>query len=147
MSYIVKVKTECIDKSQMLIRLMACKDQLLENNISLENLKESEVSQICFGSDLHSIKIWIENRDRSIKMFETEIEEIVFDDKEVFTFFNVPIVRKQDLFDLPRINRLSSHACLVKKNSEVLSVFESYLIADKFAKSVDADTIEIFRLH
>lgn len=147
MSHIVKVKTECIDTNRLLSELMSNKDQLLESIISRENLKESEVVQICFGVDLDEIKIWIENLDGSSKIFETEIEEIVFDDDEVFTFFGVPIVSKQDLFDLSKSVRLLSCAFVVKKNSEVVSVFESYRGADKFAKSNEADTIEVFRLY
>lgn len=147
MSHIVKVKVECINTNRLLAELMSNKDQILESIIRLENLKESEVSQICFGVDLDKIKIWIENKDQSIKMFETAIEEIVFDDEEVFTFFDVPIADKQDLFDLSKSVRLLSCAFLVKKNSEVLSVFESYRGANKFAKSVKDDTIEVFRLY
>lgn len=147
MSHVVKVKTECIDKSRLLSELMTNRDQILESITSRENLDKSSVVQICFGSDLHSIKIWIENKDQSSKIFETAIEEIVFDDEEVFTFFDVPIADKQDLFDLSKSVRLLSCAFLVKKNSEVLSVFESYRGANKFAKSVKADTIEVFRLY
>ena len=147
MSRIVKVKVECINTNRLLAELMSNKDQLLENIISQENLKESEVGRILFRHDLHDIKIWIENKDQSSKLFETAIEEIVFDDEEVFTFFDVPIASKKDLFDLSKVNRFSGNVCLVKKNSEVLSVFESYRGANKFAKSVNADTIEIFRLY
>ena len=147
MSHIVKVKAECIDKTKILSRLMSNKDQLLESIISLENLNASDVAQICFGSELNAIRIWIRDRTQSIDLFETAIEEIVFDDEEVFTFFNVPIIRKQDLFDLSKVNRSSDYACVVKKNSEVLRVFESYRSAGKFAKSLEADTIEIFRLY
>lgn len=147
MSHTVKVKVECIDTRRLLAELMSNKDQLLESIIRLENLNESEVGQICFGFDIHNIKIWIENKDQSSKIFETAIEEIVFDCEEVFTFFEVPIVSKQDLFDLSKSVRLLSCAFLVKKNSEVLSVFESYRGANKFAKSLKADTIEVFRLY
>ena len=147
MSHIVKVKVECIDTRRLLAELMSNKDQLLESIIRLENLKKSEVGRIFFRHDSRNIKIWIENKDQSSKIFETAIEEIVFDDEEVFTFFDVPIVNKQDLFDLSKVIRLLSCAFLVKKNSEVLSVFESYRSANKFAKSVKADTVEVFRLH
>lgn len=147
MSHIVKVKIECIDTNRLLSRLMINKNQLLESIVRLENLNESEVGQIYFGHDLHGIKIWIENKDQSSKIFETTIEEIVFDDEEVFTFFDVPIVNKQDLFDLSKVIRFLSCALVVKKNSEILSVFESYRNADKFAKSAEADTIEVFRLY
>ena len=147
MSHIVKVKVECIDTRKLLAELMRNKDQLLESIIRLENLNESEIGRIFFRLDHHDIKIWIENKDQSSKMFETEIKEIVFDGEEVFTFFDVPIVNKQDLFDLSKSIRLLSCAFLVKKNSEVLSVFESYRSANKFAKSAEADTIEVFRLH
>ena len=147
MSHIVKVKVECIDTHKLLVNLMSNKDQLLESIIRLKNLNKSEVGRLFFRHDLHDIKIWIENKDQSSKIFETAIEEIVFDDEEVFTFFEVPIVRKQDLFDLSKVIRLLSCAFLVKKNSEVLSVFESYRAANKLAKSVKADTIEVFRLH
>lgn len=147
MSHIVKVKVECIDTRKLLVELMSNKDQLLESIIRLENLNKSEVGRIFFRLDRRDIKIWIENKDQSSKIFETAIEEIVFDDEEVFTFFDVPIVSKQDLFDLSKVIRLLSCAFVVKKNSEVLSVFESYRAANKFAKSVDADTIEVFRLY
>ena len=147
MSHIVKVKVECINTNRLRDELMSNKDQLLESIIRLENLNESEVGRIFFRHDPRDIKIWIENKDQSDKIFETAIEEIVFDDEEVFTFFDVPIADKQDLFDLSKSVRLLSCAFLVKKNSEVLSVFESYRRADKFAKSAEADTIEVFRLH
>ena len=147
MSHIVKVKVECIDTRKLLSRLMINKNQILESIVRLENLNESEVGQICFGFDIHDVKIWIENKDQSSKIFETEIKEIVFDGEEVFTFYDVPIVNKQGLFDLSKSIRLLSCAFLVKKNSEVLSVFESYRDANKFAKSVEADTIEVFRLY
>ena len=147
MSHIVKVKVECIDTRRLLAELMSNKDQLLESIIRLENLNKSEVGRIFFRHDPRDIKIWIEDKDQSSKMFETEIKEIVFDGEEVFTFFDVPIVNKQDLFDLSKVIRLLSYAFLVKKNSEVLSVFESYRSANKFAKSVKADTVEVFRLY
>lgn len=147
MSRIVKVKVECINTKRLLSSLMSNKDQILESIIRLENLNKSEVGRMFFRLDPRDIKIWIENKDQSSKMFETKIEEIVFDDEEVFTFFNVPIVSKQDLFDLSKSVRLLSCAFVVKKNSEVLSVFESYRRANKFAKSVKADTIEVFRLY
>lgn len=146
MSHIVKVKVECIDTRRLLAELMSNKDQLLESIIRLENLNESEIGRIFFRHDPRDIKIWIENQEH-VKIFETSIEEIVFDDEEVFTFFDVPISDKQDLFDLSKSVRLLSCAFLVKKNSEVLSVFESYRGANKFAKSVKADTIEVFRLY
>lgn len=146
MSHIVKVKVECINTNRLLAELMSNKDQLLESIVRLEDLNKLEVGRIFFRLDRRDVKIWIENKDQSSKMFETTIEEIVFDDEEVFTFFDVPIVDKQDLFDLSKSVRLSSYAFLVKKNSEVLSVFESYRGANKFAKSVKADTIEVFRL-
>lgn len=147
MSHIVKVKVECINTDRLLSELMSNKDQILESIIRLENLKESEVGRMFFRHDPREIKIWIENKDQSSKMFETTIEEIVFDDEEVFTFFDVPIVDKQDLFDLSKSVRLLSFAFLVKKNSEVLRVFESYRGARKLAKSIDADTIEVFKLY
>ena len=147
MSHIVKVKVECINTNRLLSELMSHKTQLLENIINQENLKESEVSRIFFRHDLHDIKIWVENKDQSSKMFETAIEEIVFDEEEVFTLFDVPIVSKQDLFDFTKVNRFSRCACVIKKNSKVLRVFESYRSANKFARSVEADTIEIFRMH
>lgn len=146
MSHIVKVKVECIDTRRLLAELMSNKDQLLESIIRLENLNESEIGRIFFRHDPRDIKIWIENQEH-VKIFETSIEEIVFDDEEVFTFFDVPIADKQDLFDLSKSVRLLSCAFLVKKNLEVLSVFESYRGAKKFAKSVKADTIEVFRLY
>lgn len=141
MSHIVKVKVECIDTRRLLAELMSNKDQLLESIIRLEDLNESEVGRIFFRLDPRDIKIWIENKDQSSKIFETAIEEIVFDDEEVFTFFDVPIANKQDLFDLSKSVRLLSCAFLVKKNAEVLSVFESYRSANKFAKSLKADII------
>lgn len=147
MSHIVKVKVECINTNRLRDELMRNKSQILESIIRLENLKESEVGRIFFRLDPRDVKIWIENKDQSSKIFETAIEEIVFDDEEVFTFFDVPIADKQDLFDLSKSVRLLSCAFLVKKNSEVLSVFESYRGANKFAKSVKADTIEVFRLY
>lgn len=147
MSHIVKVKIECIDTRRLLAELMRNKDQILESIVRSENLKESEVGRLFFRLDRNDIKIWIEDKDQSSKMFETSIEEIVFDDEEVFTFFDVPIADKQDLFDLSKSVRLLSCAFLVKKNSEVLSVFESYRGANKFAKSLKADTIEVFRLY
>ena len=147
MSHIVKVKVECIDTRRLLAELMRNKDQLLESIIRIENLNKSEVGRMFFRLDPRDIKIWIEDKDQSSKLFETTIEEIVFDDEEVFTLFDVPIVSKQDLFDLSKSIRLLSCAFVVKKNSEVLSVFESYRGANKFAKSADADTIEVFRLH
>ena len=146
MSHIVKVKAECIDKSRLLSELMSNKDQILESVIRLEDLNESEVGRLFFRLDPRDIKIWIENLEH-VKIFETAIKEIVFDDEEVFTFYEVTIVNKKDLFDLSKSVRLLSCAFIVKKNSEVLSVFESYRNADKFAKSVDADTIEVFRLY
>ena len=146
MSHIVKVKVECINADRLLSALMSNKDQLLESIIRLENLKESEVGRMFFRHDARDIKIWIENQEH-VKIFETKIKEIVFDDEEVFTFLDAPIVSKQDLFDLSKSIRLLSFAFLVKKNSEVLSVFESYRGANKFAKSVKADTIEVFRLY
>jgi hypothetical protein len=146
MSHIVKVKVECINTNRLLAELMRNKAQILESIIRLENLNESEVGRIFFRLDPRDIKIWIENKEH-VKIFETSIEEIVFDDEEVFTFFDVPIADKQDLFDLSKSVRLLSCAFLVKKNSEVLSVFESYRGANKFAKSVKADTIEVFRLY
>lgn len=146
MSHIVKVKVECINTNRLLAELMRNKAQILESIIRLENLNESEVGRIFFRLDPRDIKIWIENQEH-VKIFETSIEEIVFDDEEVFTFFDVPIADKQDLFDLSKSVRLLSCAFLVKKNSEVLSVFESYRGANKFAKSVKADTIEVFRLY
>jgi hypothetical protein len=147
MSHIVKVKVECIDTHKLLVKLMSNKDQLLESIIRLENLNESEIGRIFFRHDPRDVKIWIENKDQSSKLFETTIEEILFDDEEVFTLFDVPIADKQDLFDLSKSVRLLSCAFLVKKNAEVLSVFESYRGANKFAKSVKADTIEVFRLY
>ena len=147
MSHIVKVKVECVNTNRLLSALMSNKDRLLESIISLKNLTESEVGRLFFRLDPRDIKIWIENKDQSSKIFETAIKEIVFDDEEVFTFFDVPIVSKQDLFDLSKTIRLSGCAFLVKKNSEVLSVFESYRGANKFARSVKADTIEVFRLY
>lgn len=147
MSHIVKVKVECINTKRLLSSLMSNKDQILESIIRLENLNKSEVGRMFFRLDPRDIKIWIENKDQSSKLFETAIEEIVFDDEEVFTFFDVPIANKQDLFDLSKSVRLLSCAFVVKKNSEVLSVFESYRRANKFAKSVKADTIEVFRLY
>ena len=147
MSHIVKVKVECINTNRLRDELMRKKSQILESIIRLENLNESEIGRIFFRHDPRDIKIWIENKDQSSKIFETAIEEIVFDDEEVFTFFEVTIADKQDLFDLSKVIRLLSCAFLVKKNSEVLSVFESYRGADKFAKAVKADTIEVFRLH
>lgn len=147
MSHIAKVKVECINTNRLRDELMRNKSQILESIIRLENLNESEVGRIFFRLDRHDVKIWIENKDQSSKLFETAIEEIVFDDEEVFTFFDVPIADKQDLFDLSKSVRLLSCAFLVKKNSEVLSVFESYRGANKFAKSVKADTIEVFRLY
>lgn len=147
MSHVVKVKIECIDTNRLLSRLMINKNQILESIVRLETLNESEVGRMFFRLDRNDIKIWIENKDQSSKMFETEIKEIVFDDEEVFTFFDVPIVSKQDLFDLSKVIRLLSCAFVVKKNAEVLSVFESYRKADKFAKSAEADTIEVFRLY
>ena len=147
MSHIVKVKVECINTNRLLAEMMRNKDQILESIIRLENLNDAEVGRMFFRHDPHGIKIWIENKDQSNKMFETAIEEIVFDGEEVFTFFDVPIVSKQDLFDLSKSVRLLSCAFLVKKNSEVLSVFDSYRGANKFAKSVEADTIEVFRLY
>lgn len=147
MSHIVKVKVECINTNRLLAELMRNKSQILESIIRLENLNESEVGRMFFRRDPHDIKIWIEDKDQSNKLFETAIEEIVFDDEEVFTFFDVPIADKQDLFDLSKSVRLLSCAFLVKKNLEVLSVFESYRGANKFAKSVKADTIEVFRLY
>ncbi len=147
MSHIVKVKVACVNTNRLLAEPMSNKAQILENIIRLENLNESEVGRMFFRLDPHDIKIWIEDKDQSSKMFETAIEEIVFDGEEIFTFFNVQIVSKQDLFDLSKSVRLLSCAFVVKKNSEVLSVFESYRGADKFAKSVEADTIEVFRLH
>ena len=147
MSHITKVKVECINTKRLLSDLMSNKDQILRRIINLENLKESEVGRLFFRLDTRDIKIWIENKDQSSKMFETKIEEIIFDDEEVFTFFDVPIVNKKDLFDLSKSVRLLSCAFVVKKNSEVLSVFESYRGANKFARSVKADTIEVFRLH
>lgn len=147
MSHIVKVKVECINTNRLRDELMRNKSQILESIIRLENLNKSEVGRIFFRHDPRDIKIWIENKDQSSKIFETAIEEIVFDDEEVFTLFDVPIADKQDLFDLSKSVRLLSCAFLVKKNSEVLSVFESYRAADKLAKSVEADTIEVFRLH
>lgn len=149
MSHIVKVKikVECINTNRLLAELMSNKDQLLESIVRLENLNKLEVGRIFFRLDRRDVKIWIENKDQSSKMFETTIEEIVFDDEEVFTFFDVPIADKQDLFDLSKSVRLLSFAFLVKKNSEVLSVFESYRGARKLAKSIDADTIEVFKLY
>lgn len=147
MSHIVKVKVECINTNRLRDELMRNKSKILESIIRLENLNKSEVGRIFFRQDRHDIKIWIENQDQSSKIFETAIKEIVFDDEEVFTFFDVPIVSKQDLFDLSKTIRLSGCAFLVKKNSEVLSVFESYRGANKFARSVKADTIEVFRLY
>ena len=147
MSHIVKVKVECINTNRLRDELMRNKSQILESIIRLENLKESEVGRIFFRHDPRDVKIWIENKDQSSKIFETTIEEIVFDDEEVFTFFDVPIADKQDLFDLSKSVRLLSCAFLVKKNAEVLSVFESYRGANKFAKSLKADTIEVFRLY
>ena len=147
MSHIVKVKVECINTNRLRDELMRNKSQILESIIRLENLNKSEVGRIFFRHDPRDIKIWIENKDQSSKIFETTIEEIVFDDEEVFTFFDVPIADKQDLFDLSKSVRLLSCAFLVKKNSEVLSVFESYRGANKFARSVKADTIEVFRLY
>lgn len=149
MSHIVKVKikVECINTNRLLAELMSNKDQLLESIVRLENLNKLEVGRIFFRLDRRNVKIWIENKDQSSKMFETTIEEIVFDDEEVFTFFDVPIADKQDLFDLSKSVRLLSFAFLVKKNSEVLSVFESYRGARKLAKSIDADTIEVFKLY
>ena len=147
MSHIVKVKVECINTNRLLAELMRNKAQILESIIRLENLNESEVGRIFFRHDRRDVKIWIEDKDQSNKLFETAIEEIVFDDEEVFTFFDVPIANKQDLFDLSKSVRLLSCAFLVKKNSEALSVFESYRGANKFAKSVKADTIEVFRLY
>lgn len=147
MSHIVKVKVECINTNRLLAELMRNKAQILESIIRLENLNESEVGRIFFRHDPRDVKIWIENKDQSSKIFETAIEEILFDDEEVFTFFDVTIANKQDLFDLSKSVRLLSCAFLVKKNSEVLSVFESYRGANKFAKSVKADTIEVFRLY
>ena len=147
MSHIVKVKIECIDKNRLLSRLMSNKNQILESIVRLENLNESEVGRMFFRLDRNDIKIWIENKDQSGKMFETEIKEIVFDGEEVFTFFDVPIVSKQDLFDLSKVIRLLNCAFVVKKNSEILSVFDSDRSANKFAKSVEADTIEVFRLY
>lgn len=146
MSHIVKVKVECINTNRLRDELMRNKSKILESIIRLENLDESEVGRIFFRLDRHDVKIWIENQEH-VKIFETKIEEIVFDDEEVFTFFDVPIVGKQDLFDLSKSVRLLSCAFLVKKNLEVLSVFESYRGANKFAKSVKADTIEVFRLY
>lgn len=146
MSHIVKVKVECTNTKRLLSALMSNKDQILESIIRLEDLNKSEVGRLFFRLDPRDIKIWIENQEH-VKIFETKIEEIVFDDEEVFTFFDVPIVSKQDLFDLSKSVRLLSCAFVVKKNSEVLSVFESYRRANKFAKSVDADTIEVFRLY
>ena len=147
MSHIVKVKAECIDKSKILSNLMVRKDQILERIISLENLNEPEVDQICFRVELDKIKIWIEDLNQSIKIFETTIGDIVFDDEEVFTFFDIPIMRKQEIFDLSKVNRLSGRACVVKKDSEVLRILENYSSADKFARSVEADMIEIFGLY
>ena len=147
MSHIVKVKVECIDTKRLLSRLMINKNQILESIVRLENLNESEVGRLFFRLDRNDIKIWIENKDQSSKMFETAIEEIVFDGEEVFIFYDVPIVSKQDLFDLSKVIRFLSCALIVKKNSEILSVFESYRNANKFAKSVEADTIEVFRLY
>lgn len=147
MSHIVKVKAECIDKSKILSNLMVRKDQILERIISLENLNEPEVDQICFGVELDKIKIWIEDLNQSSKIFETTIGDIVFDDEEVFTFFDIPIMRKQEIFDLSKVNRLSGRACVVKKDSEVLRILENYSSADKFARSVEADMIEIFGLY
>ena len=147
MSHIVKVKVECINTNRLLAEVMRNKAQILESIIRLENLNESEVCRIFFRLDPRDVKIWIENKDQSSKIFETAIEEILFDDEEVFTFFDVTIANKQDLFDLSKSVRLLSCAFLVKKNSEVLSVFESYRRANKFAKSVKADTIEVFRLY
>lgn len=143
----VKVKVECINTNRLLAELMSNKSQILESIIRLENLNESEVGRMLFRHDPRDIKIWIEDKDQSSKLFETSIEEIVFDDEEVFTFFDVPIANKQDLFDLSKSVRSLRRAFLVKKNSEVLSVFESYRGADKFAKSVKADTIEIFGMY
>lgn len=147
MSHIVKVKVECINTNRLRDELMRNKSQILESIIRLEDLNESEVGRIFFRLDRRDVKIWIENKDQSSKIFETTIEEIVFDDEEVFTFFDVPIADKQDLFDLSKSVRSLSCAFLVKKNSEVLSVFESYRGANKFAKSLKADTIEVFRLY
>lgn len=147
MSHIVKVKAECINKSKILSNLMVRKDQILESIIRLENLNESEVGQICFGVELDKIKIWIEDLNQSSKIFETTIGDIVFDDEEVFTFFDIPIMRKQEIFDLSKVNRLSGRACVVKKDSEVLRILENYSSADRFARSVEADTIEIFGLY
>ena len=147
MSHIVKVKVECINTNRLRDELMRNKSQILESIIRLKNLKESEVGRIFFRLDRRYVKIWIENKDQSSKLFETAIEEIVFDDEEVFTFFDVPIASKKDLFDLSKVNRSSGNVCLVKKNSEVLSVFESYRGANKFAKSVNADTIEIVKMN
>lgn len=147
MSHIVRVKAECINNSKILSNLMIRKDQLLERIISLENLNESEVGQICFGVDLDEIKIWIEDLSQSSKIFETTIGDIVFDDEEVFTFFDIPIMRKQEIFDLSKVNRSSSRACVVKKDSEILRILANYSSADKFARSVEADTIEIFGLY
>ena len=147
MSHIVKVKAECIDKSKILSNLMVRKDQILERIISLENLNEPEVDQICFGVELDKIKIWIEDLNQLSKIFETTIGDIVFDDEEVFTFFDIPIMRKQEIFDLSKVNRLSGRACVVKKDSEVLRILENYSSADKFARSVEADMIEIFGLY
>lgn len=147
MSHIVKVKVACVNTNRLLAELMSNKAQILESIIRLENLNKSEVGRIFFRHDPRDVKIWIENKDQSSKLFETTIEEIVFDGEEVFTFFDVPIANKQDLFDLSKSVRLLSCAFLVKKNAEVLSVFESYRGANKFAKSVKADTIEVFRLY
>ena len=147
MSHIVKVKVECINTNRLLAEMMSNKDQILESIIRLENLNDAEVGRMFFRHDPHGIKIRIENKDQSSKMFETAIEEIVFNDEEVFTIFDVPIVSKRDLFDLSKVTRLLSCAFVVKKNSEVLSVFESYRSANKLAKSVEADTIEIFKLY
>lgn len=147
MSHIVKVKVECTNTKRLLSALMSNKDQILESIIRLEDLNKSEVGRMFFRLDPRDIKIWIENKDQSSKMFETSIEEIIFDGEEVFTFYDVPIVSKQELFDLSKSVRLLSCAFVVKKNSEVLSVFESYRRANKFAKSVEADTIEVFKLY
>ena len=69
MSQIVKVKVECTNTNRLFAELMRNKTQILESIIRLENFNESEVGRIFFRLDRRDVKIWIENKDQSSKMY------------------------------------------------------------------------------
>ena len=146
MSHIIKVKLTQVHDLNLITRLAELGDHLKSEMIKKMKLNEEEVGDLYWAIKPKQIKVWLENADRSERIAEATIEELIFIDG-TFSLFDVQLINVEDLEELGILYAGDKYAYVVRDGAEILGVCDNLEFAKVIERRSSADTIEIVRMN